>query len=94
MAQVTPAGLYQVHPAPGRTLEPDLPLGNLTGRAWDQIHDAQGRHRLARAGLPHNADGLAFADLESGAFDRLDNARFRVEAGDEVADVEDMGVVV
>ncbi|MNV03149.1 hypothetical protein D3C71_934020 [compost metagenome] len=51
--------------------EPGRARRDAPARALDEAQDGQGRHRLARAGLSHQRDGLAAAD---GEVQRLDGA--------------------
>ena len=55
----------------------DLAGDDLPRRVGNQAHDAPGQGGLARAGLPHQPQGLPLAQGEIGVGQRLDHAVLR-----------------
>src|ERR1051326_5943283 len=69
-------------------LEQDRAGGMARGRIGQKLHHRERGDRLAGAGLAHERDGLAPADIERDAVDRDELARALGEGDGEVADVE------
>ena len=78
--QLVLAGRQQV-PPPEDDATRDLRL-----RLLEEAHDGQGRDRLPRARLPHDAQRLARGDRPAHPVDRLDDAGVGVELDVEVFD--------
>ena len=82
------APLHLRVPRPQVGAEQLEPGGLDPARVGDEARDRQGGQRLARSGLPHDADRLAPPDGEGQAAYRADGAMGSREGDLEVADVE------
>ncbi len=58
-------------------------------RLFDQTHHAAKGYRLARAGLAHNPQTLAFVNFQADTVDRCDHTVTGIKAGFQVFDFKD-----
>ena len=70
-------------------LEKDLSPDDAARGLRDEPQQRERRHRLPRAGLPDEPEGLPLADAEADTVDSAHDAPARVELGVEIADFED-----
>ena len=71
----------------------DVAALDASRRHIDEAHDGERGHRLARAGLANNAEGLAAIQGVAHAVDSLDHAVLRVEVHLEVVNLEQVGAL-
>jgi hypothetical protein len=81
-------GLGQVQRLAAAAQELHAAAGDLAAAVFDQAHDGQRRHRLARARFADDGQGLALVDVEGQVAHRIHRPLGGGKADVEVADIQ------